>query len=91
MREYNAIKNAMNFGKGKKMNELEKIRLEKTVEIENEITAQHDGEYHTIRITNTATGEMVAAIIVGPNNTHVMTNWFAAGEFTVENVTNENE
>ena len=67
----------------------EKTNNENTMEIENEIAVPHDGDYHTIRITNTATGEMVAAIIVGPNNTHVMTNWFAAGEFTVENVTNE--
>ena len=58
--------------------------------IDNEITVPHDGEYHTIRLAN-ANGEMVASIVVGPHNTHVLTNWFKAGEFTVEDVTKEGE
>jgi hypothetical protein len=54
----------------------------------NETTVPHDGEYHTIRLAN-AKGEMVASIIIGPYNTHILTNWFKAGEFTVEDVTKE--
>ena len=56
--------------------------------MDNEITVPHNGEYRTIRLTNAA-GEMVASIIVGPHNTHVLTNWFKAGEFTIEDVTKE--
>jgi hypothetical protein len=55
---------------------------------ENEMTVEHNGEYRTIRLAN-ANGEMVASIVVGPHNTHVLTNWFKAGEFTIEDVTKE--
>ncbi len=54
----------------------------------NEFTVPHDGEYHTIRLTN-ADGKMVASIIIGPNNTHILTNWFSADAYTLEDVTKE--
>ena len=54
----------------------------------NEFTVPHDGEYHTIRLCD-ADGKMVASIIVGPHNTHVLTNWFSVDAYTLEDVTKE--
>ena len=53
-----------------------------------EMTVPHDGEYHTIRLSD-ANGHMVASIIVGPHNTHVLTNWFSGDDLTIEDVTEE--
>ena len=54
----------------------------------NEMTAPHDGEYRTIRLCDEK-GNMVASIIIGPHNTHVLTNWFSADAYTLEDVTKE--
>ena len=62
--------------------------MKNTNEHNNEFTVPHDGEYRTIRLAN-ANGEMVASIIIGPHNTHVLTNWFNGDAYTLEDVTKE--